>query len=201
MWADALEVALEVALELEPELALVVGFWSALPTLDGKDLFFTGFLGSIKVPLTQTQALTQVKLLSLPGIDFNSMRLPALTPQIPQPTPLRGSRATMYLIAIAWIYVVLMMSVAEATAANGTVLGALVTFVLYGLLPLGIVLYIFGTPGRKRARRAAEAASEAAPQTVLSAASQTAVETVSVSPPNHGDHASGDAVAPVRKES
>ncbi len=95
----------------------------------------------------------------------------------------------MYLIAIAWMYVVLMMAVAEATNANGTVLGALFTFVLYGLLPLGIVLYIFGTPGRKRARLAA-ASAEAAAQS----------EEASVSPPNDGDHAPGDAVAPVRKE-
>lgn len=29
----------------------------------------------------------------------------------------------MYLVAIAWIYVVLMMAVAEATNSNGTVLG------------------------------------------------------------------------------
>jgi hypothetical protein len=91
----------------------------------------------------------------------------------------------MYLIAIAWMYVVLMMAVAEATNANGTVLGALFTFVLYGLLPLGIVLYIFGTPGRKRARIAAEAAAAAEP---------------SVGAPNDGDHAASDAVAPVRKE-
>lgn len=91
----------------------------------------------------------------------------------------------MYLIAIAWMYVVLMMAVAEATNANGTVLGALFTFVLYGLLPLGIVLYIFGTPGRKRARIAAEAAEAAE---------------ASVSAPHNGDHAPGDAVAAVRKE-
>jgi hypothetical protein len=94
----------------------------------------------------------------------------------------------MYLIAIAWMYVVLMMAVAEATNANGTVLGALFTFVLYGLLPLGIVLYIFGTPGRKRARLASEAAEVAAAQEA------------SVSAPHDGDHAPGDAVAPVRKE-
>jgi hypothetical protein len=95
----------------------------------------------------------------------------------------------MYLIAIAWMYVVLMMAVAEATNSNGTILGALFTFALYGLLPLGIVLYIFGTPGRKRARLAAEAAAEVA----------TAQE-ASVSAPNDGHHAPGDAVAPVRKE-
>ena len=66
----------------------------------------------------------------------------------------------MYLIVIAWIYVVLMMSVAEAISTQGTVLGALITFVLYGVMPLSIVVYIMGTPGRRRARRAAESAQE-----------------------------------------
>ncbi|MFM7026675.1 MAG: hypothetical protein ACKOWC_11565 [Limnohabitans sp.] len=59
----------------------------------------------------------------------------------------------MYLIVIAWIYVVALMSLAEAFSAQGSVLGALVTFVLYGALPLSIVVYILGTPGRKRALR------------------------------------------------
>ena len=66
----------------------------------------------------------------------------------------------MYLIVIGWIYVVLMMSVAEAISTQGTVLGAVITFVLYGVMPLAIVVYIMGTPGRKRARRAAESAQE-----------------------------------------
>ena len=60
----------------------------------------------------------------------------------------------MYIVPIAWLYVALMMSVAEATNNNGTVLGALITFVLYGLLPMGLMLYIMGTPARKRALRA-----------------------------------------------
>ena len=66
----------------------------------------------------------------------------------------------MYLTVIGWIYVVLMMSVAEAISTQGTVLGAVITFVLYGVMPLAIVVYIMGTPGRKRARRAAESAQE-----------------------------------------
>jgi hypothetical protein len=86
----------------------------------------------------------------------------------------------MYLIAIAWIYVVLMMAVAEALSSQGSVLGAFFTFTLYGALPLAILLYIGGTPGRKRARRAAEAAASAAP--------------------DGSGHAAGDAVAPERKE-
>jgi hypothetical protein len=54
----------------------------------------------------------------------------------------------MYLIPIAWIYVALMMAVAEATNSNGTVLGAIVTFTFYGLLPVGLILYFIGTPSR-----------------------------------------------------
>ena len=38
----------------------------------------------------------------------------------------------MLLIAIAWIYVVLMLAVVEATSSNGTLLGALFTLLLYG---------------------------------------------------------------------
>ena len=64
----------------------------------------------------------------------------------------------MYIIAIAWAYVVMMMAVAEATAPNGTVLGALMTAVLYGVLPLSIVIYLMRTPARKAARIKAEAA-------------------------------------------
>ncbi|GAA6119366.1 hypothetical protein [Acidovorax sp. FG27] len=63
----------------------------------------------------------------------------------------------MYLVIIGWLYVTVLMAVAEAQAPNGTVLGAIVTFVFYGLLPMGILGYILGTPGRKRALRARQA--------------------------------------------
>ena len=63
----------------------------------------------------------------------------------------------MYLVVIAWIYVVLLMSLAEAFSSQGSVLGACVTLVLYGVLPLSIVVYILGTPARKKALRQAEA--------------------------------------------
>ena len=62
----------------------------------------------------------------------------------------------MYIVAIAWIYVALMMSVAEATNTNGTVLGGIVTFILYGILPTAIIIYIMRTPHRKRVRLALE---------------------------------------------
>lgn len=92
----------------------------------------------------------------------------------------------MYLVAIAWGYVVLMMAVAEATGANGTVVGAVFTVLLYGVLPLSIVLYLMNTPHRKRARREAEARE--------AAASAAAVE------PDGGHHAAGAAIAAERKE-
>lgn len=62
----------------------------------------------------------------------------------------------MYIVAIAWIYVALMMGVAEATNTNGTVLGGIVTFILYGILPTSIIIYIMDSPRRKRVRLARE---------------------------------------------
>jgi len=62
----------------------------------------------------------------------------------------------MHLLAVAWLYVTVLMALAEATAPNGTLLGAFITFVFYGLLPLSVLLYIAATPARKRARRIRE---------------------------------------------
>lgn len=53
----------------------------------------------------------------------------------------------MYIVAIAWIYVVLMMSITE-----DSVIAGIMTFVLYGVFPLSIILYLMGTPQRKRDR-------------------------------------------------
>ena len=71
----------------------------------------------------------------------------------------------MHLVAIAWIYVVLMMAVAEATSSDGTLLGAFFTLLLYGVLPLAIVLYLLGTPrdGAPPGARADAAAAPSAP--------------------------------------
>lgn len=67
----------------------------------------------------------------------------------------------MYLVVIAWLYVVLMMAVAEATHSNGTLLGAILTFFFYGLAPTALVVYLMGTPLRRKALRAQEAAEMA----------------------------------------
>ncbi|RZJ10154.1 MAG: hypothetical protein EOP39_09425 [Rubrivivax sp.] len=66
----------------------------------------------------------------------------------------------MYLIAIAWAYVALTMAAAEALSPQGTLFGAFVTLLLYGVLPLGLLLYILGTPGRRRRKRTAESAPQ-----------------------------------------
>lgn len=95
----------------------------------------------------------------------------------------------MHIITIAWLFVTVMMALAEATSPQGTVLGALFTFLLYGALPLSIVLYLMGTPARRRARKAAEAAADAAARDAG----------LSVDPGGRG-HAAGDAVATERKE-
>lgn len=99
----------------------------------------------------------------------------------------------MYLIAIAWIYVVLMMAVAEAMSPQGTVLGAVFTFVLYGVAPLALLLYILGTPVRKKARRAQEAAE-------LAALQAAAAPDASAAQADAGGETAGAAVAAERKE-
>jgi hypothetical protein len=86
----------------------------------------------------------------------------------------------MYIVAIAWIYVALMMAVAEAYHPLGTVLGAIITFLLYGLGPVSLVLYIMGAPQRRKNARARDA------QDLL--------------PPDASGHAAADPIAPVGKE-
>jgi hypothetical protein len=101
----------------------------------------------------------------------------------------------MYLVPIAWLYVALMMALAEATNNNGTVLGAFITFLFYGVLPVGLVVYLMRTPARKRAIKAREQAELAAAQ----AAAGIAAETSDVAPDTHRQ-AAADPVAPVREE-
>lgn len=105
----------------------------------------------------------------------------------------------MYLVVIAWTYVVLMMSVAEATNTTGSVLGAIVTFFLYGVLPMAVLIYLMRTPQRRRAIRAREAAEDAA----RAAAAAPGAPADSVQPDAGGEApgaAQAGGVAPVRKE-
>ena len=106
----------------------------------------------------------------------------------------------MYLVVIAWLYVVLMMSVAEASNSTGTVLGAIVTFFLYGLMPVTLVVYLMRTPQRRKAIKAREADEDRARQAANSESSAQAPS----AEPDTGGHAPGaaepDSVAPVGKK-
>jgi hypothetical protein len=93
--------------------------------------------------------------------------------------------SSMYIVPIAWIYVTLMMAVAEATNTNGTILGAIITFLLYGVLPISLVMYLMGTPARRRAIKSREREELAAAQSVA---------------PNTDSKASTDTITPMRKE-
>jgi hypothetical protein len=101
----------------------------------------------------------------------------------------------MYLIAIAWMYVVLMMAIVEATSATGTLLGAAVTFIFYGLLPCGIVMYLLGAPSRRKAINARERAE------LESLRAQVAASDPASDQPHSSSEAPADTITPVRKES
>ncbi|MBE7369235.1 hypothetical protein [Ramlibacter pallidus] len=92
----------------------------------------------------------------------------------------------MYLVVVAWLYVALMMALAEATHPRGGLLGAFFTFVLYGVGPVALLIYLMGRPARRAARARREAEAEAA----AAASGQ----------PGGGGEPAADAVAPVRKE-
>lgn len=94
----------------------------------------------------------------------------------------------MYLVLIAWLYVALMMAVAEATSPVGSIMGAVFTFLLYGVLPMAVVGYIMGSPARRRAQKKAQ-----------EAAAQAQAQASSVAPDARSE-APGDTVTAVRKE-
>lgn len=54
----------------------------------------------------------------------------------------------MYMIAIAWLYVVLMMAITEANVVAG-----IMTFIFYGIVPLSVVLFIVDAPRRRKNRQ------------------------------------------------
>jgi membrane protein implicated in regulation of membrane protease activity len=102
----------------------------------------------------------------------------------------------IHLIVIGWLYVAVMMAVAEATNTTGTVLGAIFTFLLYGLAPVALVVYLMATPGRRRATKQREAEAQ---EQARRAASEAAAKADSDLPDQRGE-APADAVPPVRKE-
>jgi hypothetical protein len=66
----------------------------------------------------------------------------------------------MWIVAIGWMYVVTLMAATEPT-----VVGGIMTFFGYGVLPFSIVFYLAGS--RRRRARAAQAAMRAADGTAV----------------------------------
>lgn len=50
----------------------------------------------------------------------------------------------MYIIAIAWMYVVILMAATEKSVTAG-----LLTFIFYGLLPCALLLWLLGVKHRR----------------------------------------------------
>jgi hypothetical protein len=65
------------------------------------------------------------------------------------------SRFVMYIVAIAWLYVVVLMTLTETSFIAG-----LVTLVFYGIAPLALFLWLMGTPERRRRQRSREQPDE-----------------------------------------
>jgi hypothetical protein len=101
-----------------------------------------------------------------------------------RPPDLTRTPKTMWIVAIAWMYVATMMALAEGTNPQGTWLGAAITFVLYGLAPMTLVMYLLGAPGRRKAIRAREQAEREAAQQQAAAAASAATPI----DPNNADH-------------
>ena len=66
----------------------------------------------------------------------------------------------MYHVAIAWIFVTLCMALTEPGVVTG-----LLTFFFYGLAPLALLLWLAGTPQRRRDRERAASMAVAGQQT------------------------------------
>jgi len=58
----------------------------------------------------------------------------------------------MYIVAIAWLFVTILMAMTERSVTAG-----LLTFLLYGLAPLMLFWWVVATP-KRRARKAARSA-------------------------------------------
>jgi len=56
----------------------------------------------------------------------------------------------MYIIVIGWLYITVLMAATEKTLVAG-----ILSLIFYGLTPVALFLWVFGTPARRRAHRAA----------------------------------------------
>jgi hypothetical protein len=75
-------------------------------------------------------------------------------------TALPNRSIVLYIVAIAWLYVTLMMALMEKNWVAG-----ILTFFFFGLFPCALLLWLFGSPLRRKVRRKREdaAANQALP--------------------------------------
>lgn len=83
----------------------------------------------------------------------------------------------MYIIAIGWLYVTLLIAVNEASVVAGVI-----SFAFYGLLPSLLLLWISGSKVRRQRRAFLEQ------------------QRATSSQPDQAGHAASDAIAPVGEE-
>jgi len=73
----------------------------------------------------------------------------AITIHRRNPLPPGGTAAiynrAMYIIAIGWLYVTVLMAMTETSVVAG-----ILSFVVYGLAPTALLLWLFGRPTRRR---------------------------------------------------
>jgi hypothetical protein len=74
----------------------------------------------------------------------------------------------MYIVPLAWAYVVVIMAAGDSSAFNGVM-----TLILWGVLPISIFVYIFGTPKRRRERAQADYQAQLAAQEQSTSAEPT----------------------------
>lgn len=84
-----------------------------------------------------------------------------------------------HVVVVAWIFVVLLVAVVEATSPRGSLLGAFSTLLIWGALPLVLLLYFTAASARVRRRR---------------------IATRSAADADRRGHAAGEAVAAEREE-
>ena len=70
------------------------------------------------------------------------------------PIEKRTREHQMHIVAIAWLYVILMMAITEKNITAGVL-----TFVFYGLAPTTLLLWLGGTRRRRRAAKLQASAS------------------------------------------
>ena len=64
----------------------------------------------------------------------------------------------MYIVVIAWLFVALIITISQAS-----IVAAVLSFTFWGIIPLALILWLFGTPERRR-RAASRAHAEQAGQ-------------------------------------